>query len=293
MGIWIELFSFQFMQRALLAGTIVGILCPTVGVFLVLKRLSMVGDTIAHVSLAGVLGGLLLRLDPILAALITAVVTAFGIEKVRRVFCDYAELALAIFTSVGLGLAVILFNVVKSSDTSVQSLLFGSIVSVTGRDIWVIWILGLTVLTVVLKFYREFFYLTFDEDGASLAGINTKLFNYLLLLMTASIVAVGMPIIGALLISSLFVLPVAASLVVSHDFKSTLIIANMVSIFSVYTGIILSYFYDVAPGGAIIVVMVGIMILMYLVKSFVFNNLEKARAGEGVGDEREDCSGYS
>jgi zinc transport system permease protein len=281
MGAWIELFSFQFMQRALLAGTIVGILCPTVGVFLVLKRLSMVGDTIAHVSLAGVLGGLLLRLDPILAALITAVVTAFGIEKVRRVFCDYAELALAIFTSVGLGLAVILFNVVKSSDTSVQSLLFGSIVSVTGRDIWVIWILGLTVLTVVLKFYREFFYLTFDEDGASLAGINTKLFNYLLLLMTASIVAVGMPIIGALLISSLFVLPVAASLVVSYDFKSTLIIANMVSVFSVYTGIILSYFYDVAPGGAIIVVLVGIMILIYLVKSFVFNHPKKARAGEG------------
>ena len=86
MSAWLELFSFQFMQRAFLAGTIVGILCPTIGVFLVLKRLSMVGDTIAHVSLAGVLGGLLLRLDPILAALITAVGTAFGIEKVRRVF---------------------------------------------------------------------------------------------------------------------------------------------------------------------------------------------------------------
>jgi zinc transport system permease protein len=281
MSAWLELFSFQFMQRAFLAGTIVGILCPTIGVFLVLKRLSMVGDTIAHVSLAGVLGGLLLRLDPILAALITAVGTAFGIEKVRRVFCDYAELALAIFTSIGLGLAIILFNLVKSSDTSVQSLLFGSIVSVTGRDIWVIWSLGLIVLTVVVKFYREFFYLTFDEDGARLAGINTKLFNNLLLLMTASIVAVGMRIIGALLISSLFVLPVAASLVVSYNFKSTLIIANMVSVFSVYAGIILSYFYDVAPGGAIIVVLVGIMILIYLVKSFVFNHPKKARAGEG------------
>ena len=158
MSAWLELFSFQFMQRAFLAGTIVGILCPTIGVFLVLKRLSMVGDTIAHVSLAGVLGGLLLRLDPILAALITAVGTAFGIEKVRRVFCDYAELALAIFTSIGLGLAIILFNLVKSSDTSVQSLLFGSIVSVTGRDIWVIWSLGLIVLTVVVKFYREFLF---------------------------------------------------------------------------------------------------------------------------------------
>ena len=111
----------------------------------------------------------------------------------------------------------------------------------------VIWSLGLIVLTVVVSFIGSF-YLTFDEDGARLAGINTKLFNNLLLLMTASIVAVGMRIIGALLISSLFVLPVAASLVVSYNFKSTLIIANMVSVFSVYAGIILSYFYDVAPG---------------------------------------------
>jgi len=291
MDVVTQLFSFQFMQRAFLAGTIIGILCPTIGVFLVLKRLSMVGDTISHASLAGVLGGLLFGINPILAAILTAIGTAFGIEKVRKLFKSYAELALAIFTSAGLGLAVILFNIVQSSDTSIQSLLFGSIVSVGNQDLWTMGGLGLIALAVVLKYYREFFFLTFDEDGARLAGINPQLFNYLLLLLTSCIVALGMRIIGALLISSLFVLPVACSLMISRDFKGTIIIANIVSVFAVYTGIILSYFYDLAPGGAIIVVLVCIMFLVYLIKKIVLAKVKKPGLERGKMDEAGKGSG--
>jgi zinc transport system permease protein len=278
--IFAELLSYQFMQRAFLAGTIVAILCPTIGVFLVLKRLSMVGETLAHVSLAGVLAGFFFKLNPIPAALITAIITAFGIEKVRLLFKNYGEIALAIFASAGLGLAVILFNIVKESDASVQSLLFGSIVSLSQKDVSAIWILGLVVLLVVFIFFRQFFFLTFDEEGAKLLGINIGTFNYLLLIMTSCIVAIGMRIIGALLISSLFVLPVACSLMISRNFKMTILVANLVSIFSVYLGIILSYFYDLAPGGAIIVALIGVMLSVYLIRGIVMLilNPQKSRA---------------
>lgn len=246
------------MQRALLAGLIIGILCPVMGVFLVLKRLSMVGETLAHVSLSGVLVGFLFNLNPVLAALLTALLSALGIEKLGTLFKTYGEIALAIFTSAGLGLAVILFNIVKTTDTTVQSLLFGSIIAITDQDLAVIWSVGVIIVGLIVKLYAQLFFLTFDEEGAQLAGINCRFLNLMLLFMTSCVVAVGMRIVGALLVSSLLVLPVAGSMIICKSFRATIVTAVGFSLTAIFAGIMLSFYFDLAPGGAIIMLLLGL-----------------------------------
>lgn len=259
--LFLDIFSYTFMQRAFLAGLIMGLVCPTIGVFLVLRRLSMIGETLSHIALPGVLLGFLFNLNPIFSALIFSLATALGLEKLRNYFKTYSEVALAVFTSIGLGLAVVLFNVVQSSDTSVQSLLFGSIVTITRQDLWAMGFLGFTVLIMVGKYYHQLVYLTFDEEGARLAGINVKLLNYLLLIATACIVAISMRIVGALLVAALLVLPVASSLAISKSFKSTVILANLISLVAIFSGLFLSYYYDLAPGGTIVLMLAAMLFL--------------------------------
>jgi zinc transport system permease protein len=259
------------MQKAFIVGIFVGILCPTIGIFLVLRRLSMVGDTLAHVSLAGVLLGLLWEISPLPFALFLSALISFLLEKLRIIYKNYAELSLAIVMSAGLGLSVILIGITKTSDTGLSGLLFGSILTLTNQDIFVISFLALLSLLFLLLFYREFFFLTFDEEGARLAGIPVERFNYLLLFLAAMVIALGLKIVGALLISSLMVIPVAAALLLAQGFKKTLLWAVTFGIFSVLIGLTSSFYLDLAPGGTIILTSVLILLLLLLVRKMLIS----------------------
>lgn len=261
-----EILQYTFMQKALIVGLLVGILCPTIGTFLVLRRFSMVGDTLAHVSLAGVLLGLLWGISPLPFALFLSVLISFFLEKLRKIFKNYAELSLALIMSAGLGLSVVLMGFTKASDTSISSLLFGSIITLTNQDILLIGFLSLLSLSLLLSFYREFFFLTFDEEGARLAGIRVERYNYLLLFLTAMVIAIGLRIVGALLVSSLLVVPVATSLLLSRGFKETLLGAVFFGILSVFIGLIASFYLDLAPGGTIVLSSVIIFLLLLVTR---------------------------
>ena len=261
-----EILQYTFMQKALLVGLLVGILCPTIGIFLVLRRFSMVGDTLAHVSLAGVLLGILWGISPLPLALFLSILISFFLEKLRNIFQNYAELSLAIIMSAGLGLAVVLMGFTKTSDTSISGLLFGSIITLTNQDILLIVFLSLLSLFLLLSFYREFFFLTFDEEGARLAGIAVERYNYLLLFLTAMVIAIGLRIVGALLVSSLMVVPVATSLLLSRGFKETLLWAVFFGILSVLIGLTTSFYLDLAPGGTIVLSSVIIFLLLLVTR---------------------------
>lgn len=264
-----EILQYTFMQKALLVGLLVGILCPSIGIFLVLRRLSMVGDTLAHVSLAGVLLGLLWEISPLPFALFLSALISFFLEKLRVVFKNYAELSLAVVMSAGLGLSAILMGLSRSSDTGLSGLLFGSIITLTNEDILVITILSLITTSILLKFYREFFFLTFDEEGARLAGIPVNRYNHLLFFLAAMVIAIGLRIVGALLVSSLMVIPVATSLLLSRGFKETLLWSIFGGIFSVLTGLIASFYLDLAPGGTIVIINVLILFFLLLLKKIL------------------------
>jgi len=250
----LEIFQYGFMQRALLAGAMIGTIAPMIGVFLVLRRLSLMADALAHVALAGVAGSLLLRTYPLAGALVAALVGAVGVERLRVSGRLFGEAALAIFLSGGFAVAVVLISLANGFNVDLFSYLFGAITVVQPRDVWVILVLGLVVLGAVVILYKEFFAITFDEEGARVQGIPVDALNLLLTTMVAVTVVVAMRIVGILLTSALLVIPAVTALRLARSFRDMLLIAVLCSLTAVVSGMIVSFYLDIAAGGAIVLV---------------------------------------
>ena len=256
-----EIFQFGFMQRAIIAGIIIGIICPLAGIFLVLRRLSLVGDALSHISLAGVATGLIFNINATLSALAFALTGTLGIEYLRRHYAQYAELAIALAMSGGMGLAVVLISLGKGTTATVLSFLFGSIVAVSRTDLYIIAGVGALVSVSILLLNRALFYISFDEEGARLAGIPVRWVNIYFMLLTALTIAVSLRIVGALLVSSLMTIPAAISLRLAHSFKSAIYISVASALISVIGGLVLSFHFSLAPGGTIILFSLFLLLL--------------------------------
>lgn len=247
-----EILSYGFMQRALLAGLMIGIIAPIIGIFLVLRRLSLIADTLSHVALAGVAGGLLLRTYPLAGALVAALVGAVGIERLRGSGRLFGEAALAIFLSGGFAVAVVLISLARGFNVDLFSYLFGAITVVQPLDLWVIFALGVVVLSAVGVLYKEFFAITFDEETARVQGVPVAALNLLLTTLVALTVVLAMRIVGILLTSALLVIPSITALRLARNFRNTLWIAVLCSLASVGVGMTVSFYLDIAAGGAIV-----------------------------------------
>lgn len=256
-----EIFQYNFIIRGLEAGIVISLIAPLIGIFLVLRRYSLIADTLAHVSLAGVAVGFILKINPIITAILAATVSSVLIERLRTTKKVYGESALAIFLSGSLALAVILISLAHGFSVNLFSYLFGSIVTVKQTDVWIISIMGLVVITSVILFYKELVFLSFDEEAAQVSGIPTRLINTVLIVLTALTVSLAIPIVGILLISALIVIPVVAALQLKRSFKQTIFIAEAISLFSMVTGIIASFYLDLSAGGTIVL----IALLIFLV----------------------------
>ena len=261
-----DFLSISFINRAFAAGVLTSILISTVGVFVVLRRMSMVGDSLSHASLAGVAFGMLFGIYPFYGALVFTVIAAILIEILRKAFKKYSEVALAVVMSAGIGLAVVMISLGKSYNRDLFSYLFGSLIAVSEKDIKLMGFLGLAVITSIIALNRELFAVTFDEESAKISGIPVNLINLYLSLVTALSVALSVRIVGTLLVSALMVIPTAVSLQVSKSFKMVFIISNLVALFSVILGIIISYYFDLAPGGTIILISSFILAIVLFIK---------------------------
>jgi len=247
-----EIFQYGFMLRALAAGLMIGTIAPTIGVFLVLRRLSLIADTLAHVALAGVALALLTGIHPAVGALGVALIGAVGVERLRVSGRLYGEAALAIFLSGGLALAVVLIGLGGGFTVDVFSYLFGSITVVQPRDLWVILLLGMVVLGTVVLLYKELFAITFDEEAARVQGVPVDSLNLLVTVLVATTVVVAMRVVGVLLTSALIVIPAATALRLARNFRSALLIAVLAALAAVVVGIVLSFYLNIAAGGAIV-----------------------------------------
>jgi zinc transport system permease protein len=247
-----EILQYGFMQRALLAGLMIGVIAPSIGVFLVLRRLSLIADTLSHVALAGVALGLLAGWHPALGALAVAVAGAVGIERLRVSGRLFGEAALAIFLSGGLALAVVLIGLSGGFRVDLFAYLFGAITAVQTRDLWVILGLGLGVLGAVVAFYKELFAISFDEETARVQGVPVDALNLLLTLLVAVTVVVAMRVVGVLLTSALIVVPAVTALRLARSFRATLAIAIAASLLSVLAGMTAAFYLNLAAGGAIV-----------------------------------------
>ncbi|HTW96674.1 MAG TPA: metal ABC transporter permease [Candidatus Methylomirabilis sp.] len=256
-----NILQYGFIVRGLEAGVIVALIAPLIGIFLVLRRYSLIADTLAHVSLAGIALGLLFGVNPIFTAIGTAVLASLGIEKLRVSRKVYGESALALFLSGSLALAIVILSLAHGFNANLYNYLFGSIVTVTAADVWTIAILAVITVIILFAFFKELIFISFDEEAARVAGIPVRLINTILIILAALAVSISIPIVGVLLIAALIVIPVVAALQLKQNFTATIVYAEIFSVFSVIAGMIASFYLNLSTGGTIVLIMLTIFIL--------------------------------
>lgn len=259
-----NLFEYSFIIRGFEAGIVIAIIAPLIGIFLVLRRYSLMADTLAHTSLVGVALGLLTGLSPLITAVITATASSVMIERLRHSKRIYGESALALFLSGSLAIAIVLLNLAHGFKANLLSYLFGSIVTVTSADLRMIYILGIVVVIALVSVYKELVYISFDEESAQVSGIRTRWINQLLIILAAVTIAMAIPIVGILLISALIVIPVVTALQLKKGFKLTLLWAEVLSVLSVVLGIVAAFYLQISAGAAIILVALLFFITVFM-----------------------------
>lgn len=262
------LFQYEFIQNAFIAGILIGLIAPLLGVFIVVRRLSLIADALSHVTLAGIAASLFLEkklglvqgLNPLYMGMTFSVIGSLFIERLRLVYKHYQELAIPIILSGGIGIGVIFISLAEGFNTDLFTYLFGSVSAVSRSDMWTV--LGITVfvLLVVFFLYKELFLLSFDEEHAVVSGIRAKWLHFIFIITVALVIAASMRIVGIMLVSSLMTLPVAASMRIAKGFKQTIFLSVIFGEISVIIGLILSYYLNLAPGGTIVVLAVVILI---------------------------------
>lgn len=263
-----NILSYGFILRGLEAGIIIGAIAPLIGIFLVLRRYSLIADTLSHVSLAGVAIGLFLQVNPLITAIGASVLSSVFIERLRLSKRVYGESALSIFLSGSLALAIVILGISHGFSVDLFNYLFGSIVTVKQSDVYIILATGIFVLVAIILFYKELEFITFDEEAAKVGGIPTKFINTFFIILAALTVALSIPIVGILLISALIVIPVVAALQFRKSFIKTIIISEIVSVFSVISGVFSSFYLDLPAGGAIVLITLIVFILTLAYKKF-------------------------
>jgi zinc transport system permease protein len=269
--------QYEFLQNAFLTGMIIGIIAPLLGVFVVVRRLSLIADALSHVTLAGIAASLFLEkkflpagsLNPVYMGMAFSVIGSLFIEKLRTVYKHYQELAIPIILSGGIGLSVIFISLADGFNTDLFSYLFGSVSAVSRLDLWTIVILSIFVLAIIILLYKELFLLSFDEEHAKASGIPAKSLHLIFIIMVALVIAASMRIVGILLVSSLMTLPVAAAIRIANGFKQTIFYSIIFGELSVLGGLTISFYLDLAPGGTIVMISVVILILSILLKKLL------------------------
>jgi zinc transport system permease protein len=255
------MFQYVFMQNALMASVLISILFPIVGVFLVLKRYSMMGDTLSHASFAGVAIGLILGYNPILCAFLFTALCGLSIEFLRDYYKKYAELILVILLTFSVGIGITLVSTGKAG-ANVNSYLFGSILTVTKSDLLIMLVLSVVSIVTLYSLYNELLYITFDEESAKISGVKVKVINYVFALLVGATISVSLRILGILVMSSMIALPVATALQMNKGFKHTLIYSILFGFIDIIFGLFISYYINCAPGGTIALTSVAVLIII-------------------------------
>lgn len=263
------MFQLEFMRRAFLVGIMLSIVIPCIGVVMVNKRNSMIGDALSHVSLAGVTIGLIFRVNPIITAIISCAIASFSIEIMRRYFPKNSDISTAIMMSLGIGLAAVLSDFVKGA-ANFNSFLFGSIVAISDFEVILVTLVFFIVITVFTVLYKALLYVSFDEVGARLAGIKVQSVNIVFTFLISLSISIASRTVGVLMVSSLMVVPVACALRVSKSYFQTVIYSILFGMAFTISGITISFYQGLKPGGTM--VLTGIVVLFTIV---ILQNLRK------------------
>jgi len=243
-----------FIQRAIIAGSFIAILCSILGVFLVLRRLSMIGDGLAHVTFGAVSIGLLFKVYPFYIALPIVMLAALLILKLIERARVYGDAAIGIVSSMGIAVGIIVASTARGFNVDLFNFLFGNILSISKTDVFSSVVCSVLLMVVIIYYYNELFSITFDEESAKASGIKTGRINAMLVLMTGLTVVLAMRMVGILLVSALIVIPSVTAIQFGLGFRLTLLLSAVSGVLSVIMGVFISFHADM-PSGATIVVL--------------------------------------
>ena len=232
-----DFLQYEFMRRAILVGILLSIILPMIGIQVIVKRISLIGDAISHSALAGVAAGLVLGVNPTVTTLIATTTAALGIEYVRKKIPHYSEVAIAIILSTSLGVAGILSSQLRGG-VNMDSFLFGSIVAISDMELYIVIGISIFVCFFSVLLNKELFNIAFDERSSRLQGIKVGIVNILFTIMTAISIAIASRTIGALIVSSIMIIPIATSMQFSRSYRNTQIYAVILSMIYVVVGLV-------------------------------------------------------
>ena len=265
-----EAFQFQFIQRAILVGTLIALSSSVLGIFLVLKKYSMIGDGLAHVSFATVAIALFLNASPLLVSIPIVIVASIFIMQLNERAGIHGDAAIGLVSSFSVAFGVILSSASGGFNVDLYSYLFGSILAIRKADASLSFVLAITVVSLIIFFYHDLFAITHDEEFASVVGIKTTFMNYLIATLTAITIVLGIRVVGTLLISSMIIFPTVTALQAKRSFMATIFISSIVSVLSVLIGIVGSYVFNM-PSGASIVMVNAIFFLIFFIGKQLIN----------------------
>lgn len=248
----LEIFQYQFMIRAFEAGLIIALIAPLIGNFLVVRRYSLIADTLSHVALSGVAIGLILGTQPVATTVVVTVLASLLIEWLRSQNKIPSEAVLAMFLPGGLALSIVLISIAHGFNANLFSYLFGSITTVKQEEVYLIAGLGLITLASVVFLYKKLLYTSFDEESARVSGLPVTVINVALIVLTAVTVSLSMRVVGVLLIGALMVIPVVTGMQIARSFIQSMYYSVFFALLAVTLGLFISYYFNLPAGGAIV-----------------------------------------
>lgn len=274
MNEFLNIFSYAFIQRALIVGVLISLCSALLGVNLVLKRYSMIGDGLSHVGFGALAIAAAAGLTPLPVAVIIVIIAAILLIKMSNNGKIKGDSAIAVISASALAIGVITVSV-TGTNTDLSNYMFGSILAISNFDAILTVILSIIILVLYLLFYNRIFAITFDEDFAKATGVKVSLFNTVLAVLTAITVVIGMRLMGALLVSSLIIFPPLCAIKLCKTFKGVTILSAILSVFSFIIGLFLSYFLSFPTGATIVITNLFILIASLIIKAI--NNKAKLK----------------
>lgn len=267
----IEAVQYDFILKGLLVGTLIAVCCSFLGIFLVLKKYSMIGDGLAHVSFATVAIALLLSASPLLVSIPLVILSSFVILKLNEKADLHGDAAIGLVSSFSVAAGVLISSIARGFNVDLFSYLFGSILVISDIDVILSIILSLVVIFMIFFFYNNLFAITYDEEFATVIGLNTKAMNYVISILTSITIVLGIRVVGTMLISSLIIFPTVTALQISKGFKSTILVSTIVSVFCVIVGVFISFIMNFPTGATIVMLNALCFVIFFCIKKLNIN----------------------
>lgn len=266
---FIEALQYGFMLRALTAGSLIAISCAILGVFLVLRSYSLIGEGLSHFAFGTIGLGLLLNVYPLTVTIPLVIVASFWILHLVDKTNIYADAAIGLVSAIGIAIGITLSSKGGGFNVDLFSYLFGDILAVNLLETFIAIGVSTVVIVLISLFYQELFAITFDEEYAQVCGLKTHALNHLLIILTAVTVVLGIKVVGTMLVSSLIIFPAVTALQLGHGFKQVIITAAVVGLISVLAGIVNAFIFDLPAGASIVLINFVLFLLSYLLKMLV------------------------